>query len=207
MSQVEVYSMTGSKIGRIELPEDIFGAEILPELFNDVVKWQLAGRRQGTHMTKTKGLVSGGGKKPFKQKGTGNARQGSSRSPLMPGGGTIFGPTPRSYAYVLPRKVRKKALISALSYLYSRGLVRVVDEVVSNGKTKELQKALLGLGLEKGLVLGGKSNELASRACKNLTNFSFRGIDGANVYDLLKLDGLVIEREAVDKLASRLRGN
>src|SRR5215217_2123629 len=107
MATINVTNWNKEKVGSVDLPADIFEAEVKKDVLHTVVRWQLASRRQGTHMTKTKGLVSGGGKKPFKQKGTGNARQGSTRSPLMPGGGTMFGPQPRSYAFVLPKKVRR----------------------------------------------------------------------------------------------------
>ena len=104
------------KVGTVELPKEIFEVAVKKEVLHEVVQWQLAKRRQGTHMVKTRGLVSGGGKKPFKQKGTGNARQGSSRSPLMPGGAKLFGPVPRSYEYALPKKMRRLGLAMALSH-------------------------------------------------------------------------------------------
>src|SRR3989344_1516205 len=117
MATVNITNWNKEKVGQVELASNVFEVEVKKDVLHTVVRWQLASRRQGTHMTKTKGLVSGGGKKPFKQKGTGNARQGSTRSPLMPGGGTMFGPSPRNYAYVLPKKTRKVGLSMALSYL------------------------------------------------------------------------------------------
>src|ERR1700712_2167323 len=126
MAKVEVLNWDKKKVGEIELVASVFEQPSLKDLLHTIVRWQLAGRRQGTHMTKTKGFVSGGGKKPFKQKGTGGARQGSSRSPLMPGGGTMFGPQPRSYAYVLPKKVRRLGLSMALSHLHKEGKLFVV---------------------------------------------------------------------------------
>src|SRR5476649_827527 len=116
MAKVSVYSWDKKEAGEVDLPKDIFEQPLRKDVLHAVVRWQLACRRSGTHATKTKGMVRGGGKKPFKQKGTGNARQGSSRSPLMPGGGTAFGPQPRDYSYVLPREVKKAGLKAALSY-------------------------------------------------------------------------------------------
>src|SRR6476646_3263500 len=137
MATINVVNWKKEKVGSVELPADIFETEVKKEVLHTVVRWQLASRRQGTHMTKTKGLVSGGGKKPFKQKGTGNARQGSSRSPLMPGGGTMFGPEPRDYSYALPKKVRQAGLRAALSHLQKEGKLFIVEDMKSEGKTKE----------------------------------------------------------------------
>ena len=142
MATVDILNWKKEKVGQLDLSSDIFEVEVKKDVLHTVVKWQLACRRQGTHMTKTKGLVSGGGKKPFKQKGTGNARQGSTRSPLMPGGGTMFGPVPRSYGYVLPKKVRKVALKMALSHLLKEGKLSVIVSMASEGKTNELNKKL-----------------------------------------------------------------
>jgi large subunit ribosomal protein L4 len=116
MATVEVVNWNKKKVGTVELASSVFEAPIRKDILHEVVKWQLASRRQGTHKAKTRSEVSGGGKKPFKQKGTGNARQGSSRSPLMPGGGILFGPTPRDYSYTLPKKVKQIGLRSALSF-------------------------------------------------------------------------------------------
>src|SRR5260221_12023062 len=121
MVSLAVVNFENKKISDVDVPEEIFKAEVKRHILQTVVRWQLACRRAGTVATKTKGLVRGGGKKPFKQKGTGNARQGSSRSPLMPGGGTAFGPQPRDYSYTLPKKVKQSGLRVALSYLLSEG--------------------------------------------------------------------------------------
>ena len=138
MATVNVLNWKKEKVGQVDLSPAVFEAEVKLDVLHSVVRWQLASRRQGTHMTKTKGLVSGGGKKPFKQKGTGNARQGSTRSPLMPGGGTMFGPVPRNYAYMLPKKMRKVGLTMALSHLFKEGKLVVVDSMTAAGKTSEL---------------------------------------------------------------------
>ena len=203
MATVNVLNWKKEKVGSVELAADVFETPVKKDILHTVVNWQLASRRQGTHMTKTKGLVSGGGKKPFKQKGTGGARQGSSRSPLMPGGGTMFGPQPRSYAYVLPKKVRRLGLSMALSYLQSEGKLFVVDSMQSEGKTNELNKRLAAFGLKKAVLVDAQANEQFGRASKNLESFKYFPVEGLNVYDLLKYDAAVITKESVAKIVDR----
>src|SRR3989344_9625843 len=159
MAKTTVYNWKKEKVGEVELDSTTFEAPVRKDLLHTVVKWQLAKRRQGTHQTKTRGLVSGGGKKPFKQKGTGNARQGSTRSPLMVGGGTMFGPSPRNYAYVLPKKTRKVGLSMALSYLLKEGKLFVVDSMASAGKANELNKRLKTFGVKKAVLIDAMSDE------------------------------------------------
>lgn len=209
MAQVDVLNWKKQKVGQLELDARVFEADVNKQLLHSVVRWQLAGRRQGTHMTKTKGLVSGGGKKPFKQKGTGNARQGSNRSPLMPGGGTMFGPQPRDYSYTLPKKVRRAALVSALSYLFKEGRLIVLDDISSSaGKTKELVQNLNSLGLNKAVLVDAKAKDLVSRAARNLEKFRYYGTEGLNVFDLLKYDAAVISKDSLDLITQRcLVGN
>lgn len=203
MLMQDVLSWKKEKVGQVELDPKVFGREVSKELLHEMVRWQLASRRQGTHMTKTKGLVSGGGKKPFKQKGTGGARQGSSRSILMPGGGTAFGPQPRSYYYALPKKFRKVALSVALSYLVSEGRFLVLDKIQSTGKTRDLNSKLGGLGLEKAFIVDSEADMLVSRATRNLVNYKYVGVAGLNVYDLLKFDNVVVSQGALEKIAAR----
>lgn len=203
MTKLSVVDWKNNKVSEVSLPEDVFNQEVKMEVLHSVVRWQLACRRQGTHMTKTKGLVSGGGKKPFKQKGTGNARQGSSRSPLMPGGGTMFGPAPRDYSYVLPKKVRKLGLRMALSYLNSKNKLVVVNEMTSEGKTKELASRFNKIGVSKALVIDANKNELFDRASKNISGIRYNSIEGLNVYDLLKYDCLVVTPEVFPMIAER----
>ncbi|MFN3697651.1 MAG: 50S ribosomal protein L4 [Pseudobdellovibrio sp.] len=203
MATVNVLNWKKEKVGQLELNSDTFEVEVKKDVLHSVVKWQLACRRQGTHMTKTKGLVSGGGKKPFKQKGTGNARQGSTRSPLMPGGGTMFGPVPRSYGYVLPKKVRKVALKMALSHLLKEGKLSVVDSMNSEGKTTELNKRLKGFGVAKAVLVDNASNVNFGRAAKNLVNYKYFSVDGLNVFDLLKYDYAVITKDSVAKIVEK----
>jgi large subunit ribosomal protein L4 len=200
----QVLNWKKEKVGTVELPAEIFATTVKKEVLHNVVKWQLATRRAGTAMTKTKGLVSGGGKKPFKQKGTGNARQGSTRSPLMPGGGTMFGPEPRSYTFALPKKVRRLALSMALSFLNKEGRLFVVDQMDSKeGKTNEVSKRLKAFGLKKAVLLDKEADQMFERATRNMRSFRYSGVEGMNVYDLLKYDAAVITKDSVAKIVER----
>jgi large subunit ribosomal protein L4 len=203
MATVNVINWKKEKVGSIDLAPEVFELEVKNDVLHSVVRWQLASRRQGTHMTKTKGLVSGGGKKPFKQKGTGNARQGSTRSPLMPGGGTMFGPQPRNYAYVLPKKMRKVGLSMALSHLHKEGKLFIVDVMASEGKTAELNKRLKAFGLKKAILVDSISDENFQLAARNLQNYKYFPVAGLNVYDLLKFDAAVITKGSVNKIIER----
>ena len=206
MANLEVLSLDNSKVGKVDLSADLFEAPVRKDIIQTVVKWQLAKRRQGTHKAKTRTDVSGGGAKPYKQKGTGNARRGSSRSPLIRGGGVIFGPSPRDYSFSLPKKVRKAAVKSALSYLYENNKVIVVDSLTSEaGKTKTLSAQLTKMGLKKSLLVGTDLNDGFERASRNLPKFLYLPVEGVNVYDLLKYDSLVIEKEALSLLEDKLQ--
>src|SRR4051812_10438128 len=138
MLNINVIGFDKKKVASLEVPKEIFSQDLRADLLQQVVRWQLACRRAGTVATKTKGLVRGGGKKPFKQKGTGEARQGSSRSPLMPGGGTAFGPQPRDYSYTLPKRVKKNGLRIVLSYLFKSEKLWIMDKIDSDGKSKSM---------------------------------------------------------------------
>ena len=204
MANVDVLGWDKKKVGSVELDASVFGIKVKEEILQTVVRWQLACRRQGTHKSKTRAEVSGGGKKPFKQKGTGNARQGSTRSPLMPGGGIAFGPVPRDYSYVLPKKVRRLGLRTALSKLQQEGRLIVVDSMTSTeGKAKDLAAKLKTFGLEKAVLVDAASNEKFVRASRNLAKFRYYGVEGVNVYDLLKYNTAVITKDSVAKLIER----
>lgn len=204
MATVDVLNWDKKKVGSVDLDAGVFGITVKEEILQTVVRWQLACRRQGTHKAKTRGEVSGGGKKPFKQKGTGNARQGSSRSPLMPGGGITFGPEPRDYSYVLPKRVRRLGLRTALSRLQKEGRLFVVDGMTSNeGKTKELAKRLQTFGLKKAVLIDAKTNDVFTRAAQNLPKFRYYGVEGLNVYDLMKYDAAVITKDSIAKIVER----
>jgi len=205
MSTANVLNWKKEKVGTVELDASVFEAEIKKEVLHTVVNWQLASRRQGTHMVKTRALVSGGGKKPFKQKGTGNARQGSTRSPLMPGGAKLFGPIPKSYAYQLPKQMRKVALRMALSHLNKEGKLFVVDNIKSEGKTSEFAKRVAGFGLKKAVLVDTTANEMVKRASQNLKAYKYMPVIGVNVYDLLKFDAAVISKDSLASLVERCK--
>jgi large subunit ribosomal protein L4 len=204
MATVDVLGWDKKKVGSVDLDASVFEVPVKEEILQTVVRWQLACRRQGTHKAMTRGEVSGGGKKPFKQKGTGNARQGSSRSPLMPGGGITFGPVPRDYSYVLPKKVRRLGLRTALSKLKSEGRLFVVDAMAStDGKTKDVASRLKKFGLAKGVLIDADRNDNFDRATRNLPKFRYYGVEGMNVYDLLKYDHVVLTKESLTKIVER----
>lgn len=204
MAKLEVLDWNKKKTGDVEIPDALFEKGVKPELLHAMVRWQLVSRRQGTHATKTKGLVSGGGKKPFKQKGTGGARAGSNRSPLWPGGGTMFGPQPKDYSYTLPRSMKKAGLKTALSYLYNEKKLFVVDEMSSKeGKTKELAGRLKKFGLEKALLVSNENDENFNRAARNLAKFRYNTAAGLNVYDMLRFDALILSKDAVETIVKR----
>ena len=204
MATVDVIGWDKKKVGSVELDPSVFDIPVKQEHMQTVVKWQLACRRQGTHKAKTRAEVSGGGKKPFKQKGTGNARQGSIRSPLMPGGGISFGPSPRDYSYTLPKKVKRLGLRTALSHLKKNGRLLVVDSMSStDGKTKDLAKRLGTLGVQKAVMIDAASNDKFTRAARNLAKFRYYGVEGLNVYDLLKYETAIITKDSVKAIVER----
>jgi large subunit ribosomal protein L4 len=203
MATVDVIGWDKKKVGSVELDASIFEIPVKKEILQTVVRWQLACRRRGTHKAKTRGEVSGGGKKPFKQKGTGNARQGSIRSPLMPGGGVTFGPIPRDYSYVLPKKVKRLGLRTALSLLKKEGRLMVIDSMDSEGKTKDLAKRLSHLGVAKAVLIDGALNDKFNRASRNLPSFRYYSVDGLNVYDLLKYNTAIITKDSIQKIVER----
>lgn len=203
MAKVEILNWDKKKVGEVELQKEVFEAPVRKDVLHTIVRWQLAGRRQGTHSTKTRGEVSGGGKKPFKQKGTGNARQGSSRSPLMPGGAILFGPRPRSHAFDLPKQVRQLGLKSALSFLLKEGRLFVVDGMECDGKTNALAKKFKKFGLEKALLIDQQQDVNFKRATTNMPKFKYVSAKGMNVYDLLRFDHAVISKSSLEGIAQR----
>lgn len=203
MSKVDVLSWKKEKVGTVDLSPEVFDTEVKKDILHTVVNWQLASRRQGTAMIKTRSLVSGGGKKPFKQKGTGGARQGSTRSPLMPGGAKLFGPQPRTYDFMLPKKVRKLGLRIALSHLNKEGKLFVVENMKSEGKTKELAKRMKTFGLDKAVLVDSAADAKFKRASDNLQSYKYFSVDGLNVFDLLKYGAVVVTKDSVAKITER----
>ncbi len=205
MATVELVDRNRQVKETLTLPEAVFGAEVKTHLLHHAVVAQLASRRSGTASTKTRTDVSGGGKKPFRQKGTGRARMGSSRSPLLRGGGTVFGPHPRDYAIKVNRKVMKAALRSALSAKARDNKVVIVDDLALPApKTKEFLKVAGALGLTDALIVfEGPSGDLGL-GIRNLRSFKALPVSGLNVYDILSYDQLVLTRPAFDKITEVL---
>ena len=206
MPTVDVFNIAGQKVKEIALDEAVFGCEVKPHLIHDVVLWQLANRRAATAKTKTRAEVSGGGVKPWKQKGTGRARAGTNRSPLWRHGGVTFGPNNRNYAIKLPKKVRKQALCSALSLKTSENLLKVVDTInLEEPKTRQFVKALGALGMEQTLVVVGNVNMNVALASRNHAKSKVLNVRGLNVYDILKYKGLIMDIEAIEFIEERLK--
>ena len=188
-----------------ELKEAIFGMKTRPHLLHQTVVMQLNNRRAGTAATKSKGLVRGGGKKPWRQKGTGRARAGSIRSPLWVGGGTIFGPQPRDYSFRMPRKARKEALLSALSLKNRDGKIIVVDKLeLEEAKTKLMAKALAELKVTSALIVIPQPDEKIERSSRNIPALKVLRVEGLNVYDLLRYEHLILTEGALKLLEERL---
>jgi large subunit ribosomal protein L4 len=202
MPKVTVVDVTGSQVGELELPDAVFGITPNKAVLHDAVVMQQASQRSGTHDVKNRSEVRGGGKKPWKQKGTGRARAGSSRSPIWVGGGTVFGPTPRSYAYKLPKKVRRLAIKSALSSKVVDQDVVVLDALkLSAPKTKEMVQVLKNLGAEKkALVVTNQLEDSAVRAVRNIPGVKLIAAEGVNVLDVLAHDKLIITTDAVSRV-------
>ncbi|AIK36194.1 50S ribosomal protein L4 [Bacillus pseudomycoides] len=202
MPKVTVYNQTGSQVGEIELAEAIFGIEPNEAVLFEAVMMQRASLRQGTHKVKTRSEVRGGGRKPWRQKGTGRARQGSIRSPQWRGGGTVFGPTPRSYAYKLPKKVRRLAIKSALATKVVENNIVVLEDLVLNApKTKDMVAVLKGLTVEKkALIVTADANEAVELSARNIPGVTVITADGVNVLDVLHHDKLIMTKAAVEKV-------
>lgn len=205
MAKVDVVNLKNEKVGSVDLADEVFAQKVNQPLVLQIIKAQLAGQRQGTHATKTKGLVRGGGKKPFRQKGTGNARQGSSRSPLMPGGGGNFGPQPRKYNQNTPKEMVRGALRSVLSDKLASSRLVVVDKLeLKTNKTKDLFQTLSKVfKVEKALFVDGENNQL-KLASRNLPKVSFLTTDKVNTYDLVKYEWLFLSKESAKALSDRL---
>ncbi len=203
--QIDIVNIEGKKVGQADLSDAVFGTKVKDYLLWEVVKAQQAAKRAGTHDTKTRDEVRGGGKKPYKQKGTGNARQGSSRAPNHVGGGKVFGPHPRDYEYTVPKKVKRAALASALSLRAQEKKLVVVDVLTFDApKTKRLAGILKALGADKAVVVDGKTNVNLSKSVRNLPKAKYLAPEGLNVYDILNHPTLVIAAGAVKAIEARI---
>jgi large subunit ribosomal protein L4 len=187
-----------------QLRESIFAAKVLPHLLQQIVRMQLTNRRAGTAATKTKGFVRGGGKKPWRQKGTGRARAGSIRSPIWVGGGTIFGPQPRDYTYRLPKKARRVALISALSLKNRDGKLIVVEKIaLPEAKTRLMRQMLAELKVDSALIVMAEPARDVELATRNLPNAKVLRAEGLNVYDVLRHEHLILTEPALQAIEAR----
>lgn len=202
MPKVAVYDMNGSQVGEIELSDAVFGIEPHTAVLHDAVVMQMASMRRGTHAVKNRAAVSGGGRKPWRQKGTGRARHGSIRSPLWVGGGVVFGPQPRSYAYKLPKKVRRLAMKSALSAKVKDDELIVLDNLtMEQPKTREMVKVLGNLKADrKALLVSSEYDENVALSARNIPGVKFVQAEGLTVYDILNHDKLILTRDAVARV-------
>lgn len=202
MPKVNVYNQLGEVVGDIELNEAIFGIEVNEHVVYEVVKNHLANRRQGTQSAKTRAEVRGGGRKPWRQKGTGRARQGSIRAPQWKGGGVVFAPKPRSYRYSVPKKVRRLAMKSVLSSKVLEGELRILDALTIDAfSTKKAKEILKNLSLEtKTMIVLPEGNDMIIKSFANLTKVETVVVDYMNVYDLMRFDNLVIVKDALSKI-------
>ena len=204
--KIEVKNLSGKAVGSADLDDSVFGADIHEHLLWEAVKWQLARRRAGTASTKRLGEVRGSSKKVWKQKGTGQARQGSRQAPHWVGGGSAKGPKPRDYDYKLPRQVKKAALRAALSLRAHENKLVVVDNFATDGKTKSVAAALAALGTNnQALIVDTKTNTNLVRGARNLSASQWIAPEGVNVYDILRHGTLVLTQEAVTAITTALK--
>ena len=206
MAEIEIYNIKGKSVGKIELDKEIFNGEVNEPILHQVIRMYEANQRQGTASTKTRSDVHGGGKKPWKQKGTGRARAGTIRSPLWRGGGIVFGPHPRDYSYQVPKSVKRLALISSLNAKLNDKNMIVIDEIkLEKAKTKEIAGVLRNLKAEKKpLLVLEERNETVVRASRNIANLLLRDYKSLNAYEVLKQQKLVLTQKALAALTKIL---
>ena len=201
MAKLDIYNLSGAVTGSIELSDDIFAITPNESAMAIVVRNQLANRRQGTQSTKTRSEVRGGGKRPWRQKGTGRARHGSDRSAQYVGGGIIFGPKPRSYNYTVPKKIKRLAMKSALSTKVAAGKLIVVEDMnLEQAKTQVMAKALKNLKTDSALIVFEGKNENAELSARNIPDTKTALVNTINVFDILKYDSLVVTKAAAEKI-------
>lgn len=201
MANVSVFNLEGNEVGTLELNDAVFGVEVNEHLVHMAVVAQLANKRQGTQKAKTRSEVSGGGKKPWRQKGTGHARQGSTRAPQWTGGGVVFAPTPRDYSFKMNRKEKRAALKSALTSRVQENKLIVVDELKFDEiKTKKFAEVLKNLNLDKALVVLNENDEKVVMSAKNIPTVKTTQINTINVYDVLKYNTVVLTKAAAESI-------
>ena len=202
MPKVALYNLSGEQVGDVDLKEDIFGVEVNVDAMHRVVKMLLANRRQGTQSALTRAEVRGGGRKPWRQKGTGRARHGSTRSPIWTHGGVTFAPKPRSYRYSIPKKVRRLAMKSALTTKVIEDDIIVLDELDFQApKTKQVVEMLANLGVDsKAMIVLSEKNENVIKSARNIPNLKTSLVNTLNVYDILNYDKFIITKAALEKV-------
>jgi large subunit ribosomal protein L4 len=205
MPVLEIYDIQKNKISEVELSDAVFGVEVNESAIYEVVRMQMAAKRQGTADTKERSFVSGGGKKPWRQKGTGRARSGSSRSPIWRGGGIVFGPHPRDYSFSVPKKVRKAALKSALSLkCRDQKIIVLNDFPMEEIKTKKFKEVLDRFGLKSALFVLDGSNEKLEKSSRNIQSLKMMRSEGINVYDLMRYEHLILMEPSVKNIEGAL---
>ena len=198
MANVSVYNMEGKEVGTMDLNDAVFGVEVNEHLVHMAVKSQLANNRQGTQKAKTRSEVSGGGRKPYRQKGTGHARQGSTRAPQWTGGGTVFAPVPRDYSFKMNRKEKRAALCSALTSRVQEDKLKVLEELkLDEVKTKKFKEVLDNLGVEKALVVINENDQNLVLSARNVADVKMAQTNTINVFDILKYDTVILTKDAV----------
>lgn len=206
MAKLDVFDIKNAKVGEIEVSDAVFNDDVREYLIHEAVKIQLANRRQGTVAVKNRAAVSGSGKKPFKQKGTGQARQGCSRAPQYPGGGVAFGPQPKTYSLSMNKKARKAALRSALSMLFKKDAITVVNNFeLPEIKTKAFVEVLNAFNLDKTLVITDTANLTLELSARNVKNVKVLGPDGLNIFDIMKYQSVVFTEAAVRRVEGALQ--
>ncbi len=208
MAEIEIINRDNKSVGKTDLPDDIFGVDVKRGLLHEVVRNHLANKRQGSASTRTKGLVRGGGRKPYKQKGTGRARSGSNSSPLWKGGGTVFGPHPRDYSYKLPKKAKWSALSSALTAKFADGEVIIMDAIgVEEPRTRVLRTLLDSLGIKNNvLIIIPEKHEALELASRNIPRVDVARVNELNVYSILSHEKLLISKDAIEKMKEAYLG-
>ena len=205
MAVADVFDIEKKKVSQVDLNDAVFGAEVNEAIIYDVVKMQLASRRSGTASTKTRSDVSGGGKKPWRQKGTGRARAGTTRSPIWRGGGIVFGPHPRDYSYNIPKKVRKKAIISALSMKFKDNKMLILKDFPMEKISTRIFKGIFDLfSLKKALFILDDNNAVLLKSSRNIKNVKMIRSEGINVYDILNHEHLILLEPSVKKIEGAL---
>jgi large subunit ribosomal protein L4 len=206
MAKLDVYDIKKIKVGEIEVSDEVFNDDVREYLIHEAVKIQLANRRQGTVAVKNRSAVSGSGKKPFKQKGTGQARQGCARAPQYPGGGVAFGPQPKDYNLSMNKKARKAALRSALSMLYKKDAITVVNSLeLPSIKTKAFVEVLAAFNLDKTLVITDTATPTLELSARNVKHVKVLGPEGLNIFDIMKYQSVVFTEAAVRRVEGALQ--